>query len=44
METAVNAHSFTPVTYTVHSDTRFDRYRILNSGYDAELIPDRTDR
>jgi hypothetical protein len=41
---AVNEHSFTSVTHMAYSDTQFDRYRFLKSGYGAELILDRTDR
>jgi hypothetical protein len=44
MKNVVNEHSFTPVTHMTYSDTRFGRYRILKSGYGAELILDRTDR
>jgi hypothetical protein len=40
---AVDEHNFTLVTHTAYSDTQFDRYGFLNSGYGAELIPDRTD-
>jgi hypothetical protein len=41
---AVNELSFTSVTHTAYSDTRFCRYEFLKSGYGAELILDRTDR
>jgi hypothetical protein len=41
---SVNELSFTPVTHTSYSDTRFCRYGFLNLGYGAELILDRTDR
>jgi hypothetical protein len=41
MKNAANEHSFTLVTHTAYSDTRFGRYGILNSGYSAELILDR---
>jgi hypothetical protein len=46
LNTKVTIHelSFTPVTHTAYSATRFGRYRFLNSGYGAELIPDRTDK
>jgi hypothetical protein len=41
---AVNEHSFTLVTHTAHSGTRFGCYGFLKSGYGAELILDRMDR
>jgi hypothetical protein len=41
---AVDKHSFTLFTHMAYSDTQFDRYGFLKSGYGAELIPDRTDR
>jgi hypothetical protein len=38
MKNAVNKLSFTPVTHTAYSDTRFCRYGFLKSGYAAELF------
>jgi hypothetical protein len=38
MKNAVNELSFTPVTHTTYSDTRFCRYSFLKSGYTAELF------
>jgi hypothetical protein len=40
----VNELSFTPVTHTAHSDTRFCHYGFLKSDCSAELIPDISDR
>jgi hypothetical protein len=41
---AFNEYSFLLVTHMAIFDTRFGRYGFLNSGYGAELIPDRMDR
>jgi hypothetical protein len=40
----INEHSFTSLTHMAYSDTRFDRYGFLKSGYGAELILERMDR
>jgi hypothetical protein len=38
---AINELSFPLVTHMVYFDTRFGSYRLLKSGYGAELILDR---
>jgi hypothetical protein len=44
MKNVVNEHSFTSVTHMAYTDTQFGRYGFLKSGYDADLILDKTDR
>jgi hypothetical protein len=39
----INKHSFRLITHTTYSDTRFDHYKFLESGYGAEQILDRLD-
>jgi hypothetical protein len=41
---AFNKHNFPQVTHMTYLDTRFGCYGFLKSGYNAELIPDKTDR
>jgi hypothetical protein len=38
IKNAVNEHSFTPVTHTAYSNTRFGRYGFLKLGYGAEVF------
>jgi hypothetical protein len=43
MKNAFNELSFLLITDTACSDTRFGRYRLLNSGYGADQILGRLD-
>jgi hypothetical protein len=37
----INELSFSLITHTIHSDTRFDSYGLLKSGQGAEYFVDR---